>query len=150
LSVWAARVYGLADKLAATSESPRMGGDTFDSVRQGTAAARAAVRARLGEAAFAQALAAGQALTVEDLLAIPHPPSPATSQAPSAELAEPLSAREREVLRLLAEDLSNPQIADRLVVSRRTVDAHLRSIYAKLGVRSRDAAIHVARETGLL
>jgi len=54
------------------------------------------------------------------------------------------------VLRLLAEDLSNPQIAERLVVSRRTVDAHLRSIYDKLDVKSRDAAIHVAREWGLL
>ncbi|HEX9441981.1 MAG TPA: LuxR C-terminal-related transcriptional regulator [Roseiflexaceae bacterium] len=54
------------------------------------------------------------------------------------------------MLRLLAEDLSNPQIAERLVVSRRTVDAHLRSIYDKLDVKSRDAAIHVAREWGLL
>ena len=52
--------------------------------------------------------------------------------------------------RLLAQDLSNPQIAERLVVSRRTVDAHLRSIYDKLGVKSRDAAIRVAREQGLL
>jgi ATP/maltotriose-dependent transcriptional regulator MalT len=61
-----------------------------------------------------------------------------------------LTAREIEVLRLLAHDLSNPQIAERLVVSRRTVDAHLRSIYDKLGVKSRDAAIRVAREQGLI
>jgi DNA-binding CsgD family transcriptional regulator len=54
------------------------------------------------------------------------------------------------VLRLLAQDLSNPQIAERLIVSRRTVDAHLRSIYDKLGVKSRDAAIRVAREQGLI
>ena len=54
------------------------------------------------------------------------------------------------MLRLLGQDLSNPQIAERLVVSRRTVDAHLRSIYDKLGVRSRDAAIRLANERGLL
>jgi ATP/maltotriose-dependent transcriptional regulator MalT len=55
-----------------------------------------------------------------------------------------------DVLRLLAQELSNPQIAERLVVSRRTIDAHLRAIYAKLGVRSRHAAIQVAREYGLI
>ena len=49
-----------------------------------------------------------------------------------------------------AQDLSNPQIAEKLVVSRRTVDAHLRSIYDKLGVKSRDAAIRVAREQRLI
>jgi ATP/maltotriose-dependent transcriptional regulator MalT len=61
-----------------------------------------------------------------------------------------LTGREVEVLRLLAQDLSNPQIAARLVVSRRTVEAHLRSIYAKLGVKSRDAAIRSASEHGLV
>jgi ATP/maltotriose-dependent transcriptional regulator MalT len=61
-----------------------------------------------------------------------------------------LTPRELDVLHLLAQDLGNPQIAERLVVSRRTVDAHLRSIYAKLGVRSRDAAVRVAKEHDLL
>jgi ATP/maltotriose-dependent transcriptional regulator MalT len=55
-----------------------------------------------------------------------------------------------EVLGLLDQDLSNPQIAQRLVVSRRTVDAHLRSIYDKLGVKSRAAALRAARTQGLL
>lgn len=153
LSVWAARVYGLADKLAATSESPRMGGEFFYLLRQRVAAVRAEVRARLGEQAFAEALAEGQTMTVEDLLAIPHPPPDSRSGAQSAPAAvpyEPLTARELDVLRLLAQDLSNPQIAERLVVSRRTVDAHLRSIYEKLGVKSRDAAIRVARDYGLI
>ncbi len=54
------------------------------------------------------------------------------------------------MLRLLDQDLSNPQIAERLVVSRRTVDAHLRAIYEKLGVNSRAAAIRLARTQGLL
>jgi LuxR family maltose regulon positive regulatory protein len=55
-----------------------------------------------------------------------------------------------DVLRLLAQELSNPEIATRLVVSRRTVDAHLRAIYGKLDVHSRDAAVRVAQEIGLI
>ncbi|HJS18615.1 MAG TPA: LuxR C-terminal-related transcriptional regulator [Anaerolineales bacterium] len=150
LSVWAARVYGLAEKLSPTSESPRMGGELFDTFRKRSAAARAEVRARLGEEAFAQALAEGQSLSVEDLLDIPHPPPDSDSQLPSSLPYEPLTGRELEVLRLLAQDLSNPQIAERLVVSRRTVEAHLRSIYEKLGVKSRDAATRYAVEHRLL
>ena len=114
---------------------------------------RAEVRARLGEEAFAREIAAGQRLTLDDLLTIPHPQGPAPAQAmpvPASAPGAALTAREIEVLRLLAQDLSNPQIAERLVVSRRTVDAHLRSIYDKLGVKSRDAAIRVAREQGII
>jgi DNA-binding CsgD family transcriptional regulator len=104
---------------------------------------RAEVRAQLGHEAFAREIEAGHRLTLDDLLAIPRPQAPAPA-------SEALTAREIEVLHLLAQDLSNPQIAERLVVSRRTVDAHLRSIYDKLGVKSRDAAIRVAREQGLI
>jgi DNA-binding NarL/FixJ family response regulator len=53
-----------------------------------------------------------------------------------------LTGREVEVLRLLALGLGNSEIADRLVLSPRTVHAHLRSIYDKLGVNSRTAAAH--------
>jgi non-specific serine/threonine protein kinase len=150
LSVWAARVYGLADKLAPTSESPTMGGELFATFRKRAAAARAEVRARLGDAAFAEALAEGQSMSMEDLLAIPHPPADSTAQARASVPYELLTARELEVLGMLSQELSNPQIAEQLVVSRRTVDAHLRSIYAKLGVKSRDAAIRVALASGLI
>jgi DNA-binding CsgD family transcriptional regulator len=74
----------------------------------------------------------------------------AAQAAPLSASVTSLTVREIEVLRLLAQDLSNPQIAERLVVSRRTVDAHLRSIYDKLAVKSRDAAIRVAREQGII
>ena len=54
------------------------------------------------------------------------------------------------MLRLLARGASNPEIAAALVVSRKTVEHHLESVYAKLGVRSRSAATLMAVQHGLL
>lgn len=74
--------------------------------------------------------------------------SPA-SRAPGSPQAA-LSAREADVLRLLATDLSGPEIAQHLVVSLNTLRTHTRSIYTKLGVTSRRTAVSRAREVGLL
>jgi DNA-binding NarL/FixJ family response regulator len=58
-----------------------------------------------------------------------------------------LTKREAEVLDLLGTGLSNPQIATRLYISRKTVEHHVGNILAKLGLRSRaEAAVHAARE----
>jgi LuxR family transcriptional regulator, maltose regulon positive regulatory protein len=65
-------------------------------------------------------------------------------------LIEPLSDRELEVLRLLTTDLSGPEIANHLVVSLNTVRSHTKSIYAKLGVSSRRAAVRRAADLELL
>jgi LuxR family maltose regulon positive regulatory protein len=65
-------------------------------------------------------------------------------------LVEPLSRRERDILRLLATDLSGPEIARELVVSLNTVRTHTRNVYAKLGVSNRRAAVRRAGELGLL
>jgi len=65
-------------------------------------------------------------------------------------LIEPLSERELEVLRLLSGELGGPDIARELVVSPNTVRTHTKSIYAKLGVNSRRAAVRRAAELGLL
>ena len=67
-----------------------------------------------------------------------------------AGLAEPLSEREREVLRLLATEMSGPEIARLLVVSLHTVRTHTKRIYTKLGVNSRRAAVVRAEELGEL
>jgi DNA-binding CsgD family transcriptional regulator len=61
-----------------------------------------------------------------------------------------LTAREREVLGLVAEGLTDPEVAERLFLSPRTVSSHLTSIYTKLGVSSRTAATRIAVEQRLL
>jgi LuxR family maltose regulon positive regulatory protein len=72
-------------------------------------------------------------------------------RAPSARgLIEPLSERELDVLRLLVTELDGPEIARELVVSLHTVRSHTKSIYAKLGVNNRRAAVRRAAELDLL
>jgi LuxR family maltose regulon positive regulatory protein len=65
-------------------------------------------------------------------------------------LVEPLSERELDVLRLLGSDLDGPDIARELTVSLNTLRTHTKSIYAKLGVNSRRAAVRQAAELNLL
>ena len=66
------------------------------------------------------------------------------------DLSEPLSEREVDVLRLLATDLNGPGIATELVVSLNTVRSHTKSIYAKLGVNDRRAAVRRAEDLDIL
>ena len=66
------------------------------------------------------------------------------------ELIEPLSARELDVLRLLATDLDGPDIARRLHVSLNTMRTHSRNIFRKLQVTSRRAAVRRAAELELI
>jgi DNA-binding CsgD family transcriptional regulator len=65
-------------------------------------------------------------------------------------LIEPLTERELEVLNLVAEGLSNPQIARRLRVSRNTVKFHVSSIMGKLGASSRTEAVRLGLRRGLI
>lgn len=76
--------------------------------------------------------------------AVPHPASEA------AGLVEQLTPREQEVLELLAAGDSNQTIADKLVITVRTVKKHTSNIYGKLNVDSRIQAVARAREVGLL
>lgn len=66
------------------------------------------------------------------------------------EMSEPLSPRELEVLRLLAQGCSNKDIAQRLVIATETVHKHLKNIYSKMDVHSRTQAVARARQLGLL
>jgi DNA-binding CsgD family transcriptional regulator len=121
----------------------------------------AAARDRLVQASFAAAWAEGRNMTANQavaLLANPAAPSGAEEQAssPAAEAAAPpilpagLTAREIEVLRLVATGLTDAQVAEKLVISVRTVNAHLSSIYSKLGVNSRTAAVRFATDHDLV
>jgi DNA-binding NarL/FixJ family response regulator len=116
------------------------------------------VRAQLGERAFDAALAEGRAMRPEQALAAreqPLAPVQAKARTNKQQRVAPsypngLTAREVEVLRLVAQGLSDAQVAQTLVISPRTVNAHLRSIYSKLNITSRTAAAHFAVEQRLL
>jgi ATP/maltotriose-dependent transcriptional regulator MalT len=127
----------------------------------------AALRAQMGEANFAAAWAAGKAMTraqaiafVLESSATPVEPAPAEAavdpgaaqsrKSTSPVPTELLSFRELEVLRLIAEGLSNAEIADRLFLSVSTVKVHSRSIYTKLNVNSRTQAVAQAQKLNLL
>lgn len=73
-------------------------------------------------------------------------PTPAAEQA----LVEPLTERELEILRLLAQGLTNDELAHRLVVAVGTIKSHNHSIFSKLGVNNRTSAINRARQLRLL
>jgi LuxR family maltose regulon positive regulatory protein len=81
-----------------------------------------------------------------DLLAGKRPAPPAGLQAP----LEPLSSSEIRVLRYLPTNLSQPEIADELHVSRNTVRTHMSHLYAKLSTHSRSETVERARALGLL
>jgi len=117
------------------------------------------VRRQLGEPAFEEARARGRTMTPAQVLASPEafaPQAPQQAQAAPGSAPTPpadhpsspagLTAREVEVLRLVAQGLSDTQVAEQLVISPRTVNWHLTSIYSKLGVSSRAAATRYAIE----
>ncbi len=80
----------------------------------------------------------------------PEQAAPSKKQAPKSELVEPLSERELQVLQLLAQGLTNPEIASQLFLALNTIKAHARSIYGKLGVNNRTQAAARARALGIL
>ena len=115
------------------------------------------IRAHLDEATFAVAWKKGRAMELSQAIAQGHvtllqplPPALTPATKPALSYPDGLTAREVEVLRLLATGLTDAQIAKHLVLSLHTVHAHLRTIYSKLGVTSRSAATRYAFEHQLV
>ncbi len=145
---WAAQLWGAAETLRDAIGVPVPPVELTDYEHSVSAA-----RVHLGERAFAIAWAQGRSMTPEQAFAAqgqkPIPP-PDTGVTPSPTYPARLTAREVEVLRLLAGGLPNLQIAEKLVLSPRTVHAHISSIYNKLGITSRSAATRYAIEHDLV
>jgi two-component system, NarL family, response regulator YdfI len=119
-------------------------------------ALRVGVRAVLpSDVSPSQLVAALQAVAAG--LVVLHPrevdaalPASAPASRPLAELAEPLTRREREVLQMLASGVGNKEIAAQLAISEHTVKFHVTSILGKLGATSRTEAVSLAVRLGLI
>ncbi|MDQ4126358.1 MAG: LuxR C-terminal-related transcriptional regulator, partial [Actinomycetota bacterium] len=112
-------------------------------------------RQALGEEEATAAWAEGEKMTLEQAFVYALEEEPTTSgqeaeDQPERPVGTSLSARELEVLGLVAEGLTDAQVAQRLHLSPRTVGRHLEGVYRKLGVSSRTAAVRTAGELGLL
>jgi ATP/maltotriose-dependent transcriptional regulator MalT len=146
VAVRSARIWGAAETLRESIGAP------ISPVESSYYAPyNAAALAKLGEASWEAARAEGRAMTPEQAVEYAldtHEPAPASPEDPAA--SSLLSEREAEILALVAEGLTNPQVAQRLYLSPRTVGQHLRSIYRKLGVSSRAAAVREAAERDLI
>ncbi len=104
------------------------------------------LRAQLGPDQFTQQWAYGESLSQERAYAEAVAVLEETRQPPAPNPLERLSRRERDVLRLVGQGLTDAQVAQELVLSTRTVSTHLQSVYRKLGVSSRSAATRFALE----
>jgi non-specific serine/threonine protein kinase len=106
----------------------------------------ATTRAGLSAETFAAAWDTGRNLTESQAIARILEPGEGTASSQ----ASSLTARESEILRLLATGMTDPEIADALFISVRTVEHHVANVYRKLGVRTRAAATSTAIAAGLV
>ena len=106
------------------------------------------VRAALGAERMQRSIAAGAVLSTEEVIELMQSLKP-SAETPTAN-PHGLTARERDVLRLLGEGGTNAEIGERLFISARTVQTHVANILAKLGASSRAAAVGIAAREGLL
>ncbi len=157
--IWAVRLWGAVASLPGASRPHPPLLLPFERTQAERATYEAmvsTVRSELGAKAFAKGFAEGHTMTPEQAIAIQDQPlvstqshtqtRPASVKQSVARISGGLTDREVEVLRLVAQGLTNAQVAEQLLISPRTVDAHLRSIYSKLNIPSRHAALHYAHE----
>ena len=148
-ALWAARLWGAAEALRDKLDAPLPPVERQEYQRSIDAARR-----RLGGEAFTAAWAVGRSMSPEQALS--RSASAAEGQAagvkalPRPAAPDGLTAREVEVLQLVAQGLTDAQIAEKLVITRRTVNWYLTSIYSKIHVSSRAAATRYALEHRLV
>jgi DNA-binding CsgD family transcriptional regulator len=149
---WAAQLWGAAERLREVIGAP------IPPVhRAAYEQAVALAYSMVGRQAFRAVWTQGRSMTPEQALTT-RPETKAWTSAPVSPenpaslkpVTARLTAREKEVLRLVTEGLTNPQIAERLVVSLPTVNTHMTSIFNKLHVSSRSAATRYAVEHHLV
>jgi non-specific serine/threonine protein kinase len=145
----AARLWGADEALRETIGLPL---SRFDRAHPDYEGLLAAARSRFDDvASWEAAQADGRTMSPDDAVEYALGPEEATAPPPEdTATSSLLSEREAEILKLVAEGLTNPQIAQRLYLSPRTVGQHLRSVYRKLGVPTRAAAAREAAERGLV
>jgi DNA-binding CsgD family transcriptional regulator len=145
----AGQLWGAAEALREATGEPM-----FPIYRTAYECGVASVREALGEQAFAVAWAQGRSMTPQEALAAQEkversqsitiePPSTLSAKS-RATYPDGLTAREAEVLRYIAQGWTDTQIAEQLVISPRTVNTHLTSIYSKAQVSSRSGATRYA------
>ena len=150
--IWAARLWGAAEHLRET-----IGGSIPAVIQTFYEPFLTLGRSLLGEGTFAAAWAEGRTMALDTVLGAegraPLTAVPQAAKVPT--LSRPifpagLTVREVEVLKLIAQGMTDNQVAEQLIISPRTVSTHLTSIYNKLGVTSRAAATRFAVEHQLV
>jgi predicted ATPase/class 3 adenylate cyclase/DNA-binding CsgD family transcriptional regulator len=140
----ATRLLGAAQAFQQTTGAPAPPSEIADYQRT-----EADARAHLGEERFATVWASGAAMSLDEAVsyaladdepsettaALTSPPEVAPAR--QSLVGVPLSPREHEVVALIADGLSNREIADRLVLSVRTVERHIENVYNRLGIRGK-------------
>lgn len=148
-----ARLLGAEDMLVKAT------GSLSGNLERVSAQSLASLRAQLGQHDLEAAYRQGRSLPFQEIVALAMGlledvsrtvTGPATAAREEQAPASPLSARETEVLQLVAEGLTSKQIGKHIFLSPKTVNYHLTSIFNKLGVESRAQAVAVASRKGLL
>jgi non-specific serine/threonine protein kinase len=135
----AAVLHGAGESLWALLNAPALMGVAYAEIRKGAADT---ARSALGEERFDALAGHGFAMPLSAALAVARgeapaaPPADGDADAPGTQV-KPLTRREKEIAGLVADGLGNREIAERLFLSKRTVDSHLEHIFTKLGFTSR-------------
>jgi predicted ATPase/DNA-binding CsgD family transcriptional regulator len=133
----AAVLHGASEKLWTLLNAPVLMGPAYAEIRKSSADT---ARGALGEERFDALVGQGYAASLSVALAVARGEVAAGPSAPAAEPrtgAKALTRREREIAELVADGLGNRDIAERLYLSKRTVDSHVEHVFTKLGFSSR-------------